>query len=704
MIFQKFLRNSFFAPLWVLSVFTLISNPAKAEEPVTLPPVRVEEDALSSVRETVKSKTIQERPHRDATEALTEIPGLTSSRMGGHGSELVLRGLQQNAINVISGDAYKHGGCPNRMDPPTAYIQISSQDDIQVLRGYQDVEYGFGGAGGGVIVRRNYWKTFGEMPRWSGWTSLLYDGNSALSGISARGEKTWGTQGEYLAGMQAGLKSSHNYKDGSGREVRSSFKDQQFAGVLGWSYSADAFSVLQIEKTQVQDALFEGALMDSPKSDNQNLNLRGEMKNGSWFKHLQWSLYRSDVEHAMDNYSLKSSLPSTLMKVDSISDTLGFKLVSRTPKNDLKWGIEYQDHHRDALRLSGTSTSNISTHQSYLWPDVKTQQAALFTEKMWGLSETSKFLTGLRVESVSNQAAAADHATGSTSPRIMYTSAYSDAPTLNRQETNLNAVLRYELHPETENLWHLSFARNQRNADSSERYMAMNASTANQRWIGNSNLKAETHQVFELGRQTQNETQTWRAILYYDLVENYIFRDTAKGQPGVKLTSGESIYRNIPVQMAGLELAAEKRIENWTLSGDINYLSAENKDQSIPLAQTPPVFGQLGAVYHFEQWQTGFLGRYAFKQDRVDMDATRGSGRDKQETPGWETLDIFARYSNSEKEGTDSGSRWQIAFGVKNLFNRNFVQHLNRADLASPSEVQVHEPGQSFYLQLQADL
>ncbi|MBA1332715.1 hypothetical protein QQ73_17090, partial [Candidatus Endoriftia persephone str. Guaymas] len=64
----------------------------------------------------------------DAAELLRGVTGVSGARMGGHGIEPIIRGQSQNRLNILMGGAYIHGGCPNRMDPPTAYSAIESYD------------------------------------------------------------------------------------------------------------------------------------------------------------------------------------------------------------------------------------------------------------------------------------------------------------------------------------------------------------------------------------------------------------------------------------------------------------------------------------------------------------------------------------------------------------------------------------------------
>jgi iron complex outermembrane receptor protein len=213
--------------------------------------------------------------------------------------------------------------------------------------------------------------------------------------------------------------------------------------------------------------------------------------------------------------------------------------------------------------------------------------------------------------------------------------------------------------------------------------------------VGNPEIKPESHLIEEVGYVAKGENLNSRAAIFYDKVENYIFRDTAKGQAGVVSTSGETIYRNINSSLAGVEVEQELIFDQIKLKGNVSYTHGQNESLNIPLAQVPPLKGAFDLSYKSNSWTIGTTSRFATAQDRVDLDNTIGSGRDVRKTPNWETLDVYARYEQKY---------YQLNFGVRNSFNRKFSEHLNRSNAVDSTESQVNEPGQSTYLQISASL
>ena len=57
-------------------------------------------------------------------------------------------------------------------------------------------------------------------------------------------------------------------------------------------------------------------------------------------------------------------------------------------------------------------------------------------------------------------------------------------------------------------------------------------------------------------------------------------------------------------------------------------------------------------------------------------------------------LDLYGRYKVSERVSLD--------FGVDNLFDKEYAQHLNRSSAFDPTQVQVNEPGMSAWIKVSA--
>jgi iron complex outermembrane receptor protein len=282
---------------------------------------------------------------------------------------------------------------------------------------------------------------------------------------------------------------------------------------------------------------------------------------------------------------------------------------------------------------------------------------------------------------------------GPTPPNSLYT-AYYGTTAQDKEENNVGGLLRYE-HDLAggRGTVYASLSRSMRTADATERYIASNGSVDN-RWVGNPNIDPERHHQADLGILWKGDGWQADASLFYDDVADYILRDRLHGVGGLG-ADNSTIYRNVDATLFGGEVSLNKRIgSNWSAAIGLAYVQAENDTDDRPIAQTPPLEGILSLDYSRAAWQAGARVRAAARQSRVDTDPTTGSGLDAQKTPAWAVLDLHGSYMVNESVSID--------LGIDNVFDRDYAQHLNRANSFDPTQVQVNEPGRSAWLKLTA--
>ncbi|MGD8796006.1 MAG: TonB-dependent receptor plug domain-containing protein, partial [Thiohalophilus sp.] len=130
----------------------LLTMPVLAEE---LPQIAVEAEAEQQANKTTQpAEASQIGVPGDGGEWLSRTPGVAGVKMGSHGIDPVIRGQKQNQLNVLLDGAYVFGGCPNRMDPPSAYASTATYDQLTVIKGVESLLYGSGGSGGTVLFER----------------------------------------------------------------------------------------------------------------------------------------------------------------------------------------------------------------------------------------------------------------------------------------------------------------------------------------------------------------------------------------------------------------------------------------------------------------------------------------------------------------------------------------------------------------------
>jgi len=617
-------------------------------------------------------QTLQPAPVTDGGELLKSLNGISGTRMGGRAIDPIIRGQKQTAINVLLDGAYLHGGCPNRMDPPTTYTAVDSYDWITVIKGNRTVQYGGGGSGGTVLFERK-WPQFNDKPVTG----------SASSSYESQGGK-WELAADIAAGSEQGYirvightAEGDNYEDGDGNEVRSAYKSQSGTLMAGYALSNNTRIQGSFEKAEETDVLFPGAGMDSPyaRSENIRLKLDHQFTNGS-FKTLKAELYQSDVEHLMDNYSLRDLTAAMKMDAPSTSDTQGGRIVLTGISNRIDWlaGLDLQKNTRNANQQLPMMMSKIAGIQ---WPDAEIQQVGLFGEAEYAIDAKNRIKGGLRIDQVETKANRVSEAfTGGMmagkTPEMLYGTGETD-----QEESNVGGFIHWNHNINALFQWETIISRSVRTADATERYIATS------KWIGNPELEPEKHHQLEGILSVNMGAAKGSLSGWVNKVDDYILRSNI---------SGKDRYSNVDATLMGIEAEASHRINaNWLFSTQLAWIKGENDDNGEALSQISPLELRAKARYLQNNWQTGIELISAAKQDEVCLyDDANCGGQDVRKTPSYWVANLDAQYQIQKGLSLEAG--------INNLFDENYTLHESRNDTFNPNPIQVAEPGRSVWL------
>lgn len=685
-----------------LAVAAALAGPAALAATEQLPAVTVEAEAPAATS-TVNAapEEISPAPAADGGELLRDIGGVSGSRMGGQAIDPIIRGQSATRLNILLDGAYVHGGCPNRMDPPTAYSATDSYDQVTVIKGSQTVLYGSGGSGGTVLFERRT-PRFDDQDSFRGRVNAGYagNGNHKTAGVDLATGNRDGFLRAILDWQDAG-----NYQDGDGNAVHSAFNKRGGTLILGYTPDDLTRVELSAEAVRERDTLYAGAGMDSPYSDADTYRLRMERNRAAGpFAGIRAELYLSQVDHLMDNYSLRPSM-MLWKKAPSSSDTVGGRLSADLDRGAVLWtvGVDLQNNSRDADRLRGMAGSDPSQLEAVLWPGAELKQTGLFAEAERPLGATGTLSGGLRYDYVDASISRGDQAydvtqtfageTPSTSNEL-YALYYADVRN-SSTEHNLGGFLRYE-QPVLDGRAQasLSISRSVRTADATERYIAsrmvMNMGAMDASWVGNPALAPEKHHQLEAGLSWGGRGWSSALTVFYNRVDDFILRDRARAQAGILVNRPSvTIYRNVDATLVGFEWQGSIRWNrNLDSKAGLAYVNAQNDTDDRSIAQTPPLEASVSLDYRRGAWGLGSIVRASATQHEVDP----LSGLDVGQTSGWAVLDLYGRYRPNNTV--------TVSAGIDNLFDSTYAYHVNRAasDPFNPTAVQVNEPGRNLWL------
>ena len=664
----------------------------------TLPTVVVEGELQTPDEQQMTLDQAGQGIPADAAELLRQVNGVEAIRMGGRGLDPIIRGQSQTQLNVLMDGAFIHGGCPNRMDPPTTYSSLESYDRVTIIKGAASVLYGGGGSGGTILFERSA-PQFEDGENLKGHALAGYRSNSETTELTA--DMAAGADKGYLR-VIGGYQDAGNYQDGEGDETRSAFTSKSGNLMLGLTPDEHQRFEVNLETNRESDTLYAGAGMDSPASTARTTRVLYEYTDsGALLSAAQMQFYKSRVDHVMDNFSLRELTSSMKMSAPSTSDTTGGRLSGDLQHGDHMFtlGLDYQQNERNAERFAGPAEGgDPATLQSILWPGAELEQTGVFGQWQTTGNTERRWKAGVRLDRINASVSRADEqpvVSMTPTPATLYEQYYGSTDTA-AEETNLGGFAQVEQQAGNGNLYAI-LSRSVRTADANERYIASfsrNMMTGmDVSWVGNPGLNPEQHHQLELGYRYALNDWTGSFSAYQSRVTDYILRDKARGQEGILVDNGTAtIYRNVDVIIRGIEVGAGYQISDSVSTAlDISLVHKDNITDHRVVAQTPPLSATWRLDYRRNALEAGTAITMNADQNRADIYADAGSGQDVQETAGWAVMSVYGRY-----RFTDSA---QAELGVDNLFDRTYAYHVNRAnaDPFNPDSVLVNEPGRVIW-------
>jgi len=627
-----------------------------------------------------KMTHVQASPSTDGGDLLTSLPGVSGIRMGGRAIDPVIRGQSQTQLNILLDGATIHNACPNRMDPPTAYTSVDSYDLVTVIKGNRTVRYGAGGSGGTVLFERS-WPTFDDKG-YKGDLSSSYRDNGERYELGA----------DLAAGSDAGYvrfithkASGNNYDDGDGNEVRSSYESLSNALLAGWQLGDYSRLEASFEKAEEEDVLFAGAGMDSPFADADTSRLKFTHQfQSSLVQQMKFELFRSEVKHNMDNYSLRPA-GMMLRQAPSTSDTDGLRLAFDARHLDIDWtfGIDMQNSDRDAELQDQTGSV-----LRLLWPDAQIDQRGVFIEGEKAINMDDVVKAGIRYDHISAEAKRRDEVNAGFSPQQIW--AMTGAPAgagEEKTEDNVGGFVSWTHRLNEQYTLDTVLSRSVRTADATERYIARMTPMSD--WIGNPELDPEKHHQLEVALHSVKGNTNWSVTGWYNRVDDYILRQTVAA--GMK---ERDVYRNVSAELFGAELQVKHKLsDSWTLGSVLVWTVGNNLDDGTKLSRISPLELTTSVNYRHDNLKAGASLRLVDHQNDVCLSGSANcGGQDVRETPGYGVLDAHVEYAFA--------NGINLLAGVDNVFDKAYTLHESRDDTVNPASFQVAEPGRSVWLRV----
>ncbi|MFZ5842664.1 MAG: TonB-dependent copper receptor [Pseudomonadota bacterium] len=613
-------------------------------------------------------KPRQPLPAHDGADYLKTIAGFAVTRKSGTDGDPLFRGMAGSRLGILVDGGNILGGCNARMDAPTAYIFPELYDRLSVIKGPQTVLSGPGVSAGAVRFERDTSAfTEADQKTYAGLVAGSFGRFDAIADLR------FGNASGY-AQITGSYSESDDYEDGDGERVHAAY--ERYNGNLAFGWTPDENTLLEASIGQSDgEAAYADRAMDGSKFLRESESLRFRRSDfTAWFTRLDINLYRNDVDHVMDDQTLRT--PGMMGYSNLLRQTEGGRAVATfnpTANTQLDAGI-------DGERNSHRSRSAAPMASYSLWrDDARFEQTGLFVELAYQHDNAHRYIAGLRRDNwwVKDERASTGGMMPMPNPSFGAT----------RDEDLQSGFLRYEYRA-AHNTWFVGLGHSERFPDYWELIAKESASSRSA-----FETKPETTRQLDVGVIHQAEALQLSVSLFANRIDDYILIDFSNPM------KRSGFARNIDASSWGGEIEASYRLsEHWQTTGSLAYVRGDNDSDDVPLAQLPPLDARIGLQYDAGKWSVGSLLRMVDQQDRYALNQGNIVGRDLGESAGFAVFSLNGSWRPAED--------WLLSAGIDNLFDKTYAEFVSRAGGngmggSIPGYVQttrVNEPGRLLWL------
>ena len=646
------------------AVAPLANAQSEAENPVV---IRVTE-GQSAEAARLSAAAIQTEP----VQRLSSDASVSLSRMGGRGLDPVIRGQNEERVEVLLDGMRVEGACPSRMDPPTSRLSTALAPVLEVRTSNRTLRWG--PIAGGQVVATTAAPEFADDNRTTG--HLTLGGADNGEGKLVNGSVAAGSKDAFIR-LAGGYDEADDYEDGDGSEVRSSYENTEGRVDGAWTADNGLYIKGMVSRQEERDVSFPGRGMDAPKTDTDlyRLELGAPVANGGW-NLMAW---QADVDHVMDNFSLREQTAPMKMLTASETSTQGVRLVLDQTINytkDIAIGVDVESNDWDAA-LNNVDKDVVA---SYMWPGVERDRVGVFVEAFHQIRMNTRLGAGIRYDRVEMQATKADQTymlkkpdgtMVSMSAAKAYEQVYGTTST-DANDDNVSGFVSGEWRYAPNRSLDVVASHSVRSPGVTERYVNKMLG-----WVGNPGLDTEKHNKLEISLSGREGNWNWRPAVWVDQVDDYVLRSQDR-------------YYNIDARLLGVEGQLGWSNGTWSTNSKLASVRGENRDADKALPRIPPIQFIQTLGWHHQGHTLEAEWQLARRQDRVDLE----SGLDPSTSPGYGVFNLSGTHPLM--------ANLSLTWAVDNVFDKTWASHVSKVDALGEEFFKVNEPGRTVRAALTA--
>ena len=602
--------------------------------------------------------------HADTAAMVGKLPGASIVRNGSQTGILQLRGLSGDRVAVRVDSMTITPACPNHMDPPLHYAHPTYGDLVELMAGISPVSAGGDHIGGSLSVKS-------PDPVFAKADTLLMHGALGASFLGNQDATMLHTDlsiaGENAAIQYRGSAATADDLRYPGGTVSASGYDTTSHDLTGAWRTAHGFIAVDVGFSSTRDAGTPSLGMDMVEDEAWRIGIT-QKESFTWGM-LENRIYLHDIDHLMDNFTLRPVMPGgMMMESPATSRDYGWRGAVTVPmaENTLLAGIDLHRNEFDAEQVDLMSGMRRDTFE-----DNARSRYGAYVE--WDQKHSDQWSSryGLRGDVVTADAGAVTNGM-LPPPGMMRDAILADQAAFNAADRSFTdvlpaatAALRFE--PDDNSSIELAAAIKSRAPSLIERYLwtPLNASAGladGRTYLGNLALDPEISMQITLAATRMGDSWYAGVTPFYQNVYDYI-----QGMPIARMDmNGLPVlqYDNIDrAELYGLELTGGWQItDEFTLDGSISHVRGRNNDTGDDLYRIAPLHGLLDLGYHRDSWESHLEWAWASAQNRVSQ------LQNEPTTPGYGILNL-----RIAKTFYDSV---RLEIGVENLLDHRYSEHL----------------------------
>jgi iron complex outermembrane receptor protein len=637
----------------------------------------------TSFEETLDIREVKESSARDVGEALQKVDGVWKIRRGGIANDIVVRGFQQENVNVLIDGVRIYGACPNNMDPPAFHVDFAEVSEVEITKGAFDTR-NQGSLGGVVnIINKTPAQGFRVTPNLS---------LGSFGFVNPSATVSFANDVVYVLAGQS-YRRSDAFRDGRGRRFTelanyqaAAQGRQAFDVTTGWfklgvvprtnhrldlAYTRQAGDETLYPYLQM-DAVYDNA--DRASAAYSVVGLSGPVRQ------VRVQGYLTKVKHWMtDELRMSAAGAPRPFSMGTFAGTRALGGKAEAEVSGLTVGAEVYRRNWNGVTTMKSMTGYFD--QASI-PDVNFTFSGVFADYGRVFFDKLRLSAGARLDHAASKARSA-----SVQSDLYW--AYRGTRSLEAADTNpsAKASVAYSLPRGFEVF--AGAGRTARLPDAHERYFGLRRMGSD--WVGNPLLRPVRNTEADAGLVYRHRRLYLRPTLFYSrLQDNITPHNQARlnAAPGITNKFARS-YENVDGKLYGGELTYNLGFtDRWMLFGGVSYtrglkdLVPERRILDRDMAEVPPLKSRAGLRYGTKYF---FL-----EAEAIASKAQRSVDNDLLElpTPGYAVMNV---------KGGIHTKKLTLSAGLDNVFDRYYYEMLSYIRDPFRSGAKVPEPGRSVF-------